>query len=82
MTSRVNAFKELKLQTPAVYLDTDILVTGRIPQLETMTASSVMLCRRSFMRDAVFNTGLEDTTTESTVARRSTRFILFLPALL
>lgn len=57
MTSRVNAFKELNLQTPAVYLDTDILVTGRIPQLETMTASSVMLCRRSFMRDSVFNTG-------------------------
>ena len=57
MTSRVNAFKELKLQTPAVYLDTDILVTGRIPQLETMTATSVMLCRRSFMRDSAFNTG-------------------------
>jgi hypothetical protein len=57
MTSRVNAFKELSLQTPAVYLDTDILVTGRIPQLETMTASSVMLCRRSFMRDSAFNTG-------------------------
>lgn len=57
MTSRVNAFKELNLQTPAIYLDTDILVTGRIPQLETMSAESVMLCRRSFMRDAVFNTG-------------------------
>ena len=56
MTSRVNAFKELNLQTPAIYLDTDILVTGRISQLETMTAESVMLCRRSFMRDAAFNT--------------------------
>jgi hypothetical protein len=56
MTSRVNAFKELNLQAPAVYLDTDILVTGRIPPLEAMSADSVMLCRRSFMRESVFNT--------------------------
>lgn len=56
MTARLEAFAQLNLTTPAIYLDTDMLVVNRLPADALLSSKKPVLCRRSFNRDARFNT--------------------------
>jgi hypothetical protein len=55
MSFRLKAFSEIKLEDPAIYLDTDMLVTKKIDPAKLLKKNEVMLCRRAFNRNAIFN---------------------------
>jgi hypothetical protein len=56
MTYRLQVFSSLGLDSPAIYLDTDILIT-RKPNIEAMLGDKeVAVCRRSFSNEALINT--------------------------
>ena len=59
MTSRLLGFSELKLKTPAIYIDSDVLVTKNIPN-ELFDQNEIYLCKRSFMIDSIINTSFKD----------------------
>jgi hypothetical protein len=62
MLCRVGAWADLGLDEPALYLDTDMIVNRPIDVPRALGEGSVAMCRRSFNRDAIFNTrqrGLE-----------------------
>lgn len=62
MLCRVGAWADLGLDEPALYLDTDMIVNRPIDVTRALGEGSVAMCRRSFNRDAIFNTrqrGLE-----------------------
>lgn len=55
MSMRLKGFAELRLDYPAIYLDTDmILIRPCSPRL-IIGDMKIMMCRRSFNRDATFN---------------------------
>jgi hypothetical protein len=55
MTFRLKCFSELKLNIPAIYLDTDMLVVKDLNDL-IINCGKIGLCRRDFNRNALFNT--------------------------
>jgi hypothetical protein len=55
MTERLRAYTELGLQEPAVYLDTDMVVLGRINVPELLGDKKYAFCNRSFDRMIPFN---------------------------
>lgn len=56
MTYRLQVFSNLGLNSPAIYLDTDILIT-RKPNIEALLGDKeVAVCRRSFSNEAPINT--------------------------
>ena len=59
MTSRLLGFSELKLKTPAIYIDSDVLITKNIPN-ELFDQNEIYLCKRSFMIDSIINTSFKD----------------------
>jgi hypothetical protein len=59
MTSRLLGFSELKLNTPAIYIDSDVLITKNIPN-ELFNENEVYLCKRSFMIDSIINTSFKN----------------------
>ena len=59
MTSRLLGFSELKLNTPAIYIDSDVLITKNIPN-ELFNQNEVYLCKRSFMIDSIINTSFKN----------------------
>ena len=59
MTSRLLGFFQLKLNSPAIYIDSDVLVTSNIPD-ELFNQNEIYLCKRSFMIDTKINTSFKD----------------------
>ena len=59
MTSRLLGFSELKLKTPAIYIDSDVLITKNIPK-ELFVKNEVYLCKRSFMINSIINTSFKN----------------------
>lgn len=55
MFSRMKAFASLRFDEPALYIDTDMIFMGRVVVSEILNDNNVVLCRREFARDAVFN---------------------------
>jgi hypothetical protein len=56
MLERVEAFAELGLHEPAIYLDTDIIWLSPIDTNSLLGSSPALLCRRSFYADSLFKT--------------------------
>ncbi len=56
MTYRLSAFSRLALNTPAIYLDTDMLVQRTVDPAVLLGDRDVLLCRRDFDRD-LFHSG-------------------------
>ncbi len=56
MYSRVKAYTLHEVVRPVFYLDTDMLVQGKIVVEDLLQGKDAAFCRRSFDRDAVFNT--------------------------
>jgi hypothetical protein len=52
MTARLEAFANLGLDCPAMYLDTDMLMIGLVDPNSILESHDVMLCRRVFDCDA------------------------------
>jgi hypothetical protein len=59
MTSRLLGFSELKLNSPAIYIDTDVLISKNIPN-ELFNENEIYLCKRSFMIDSIINTSFKN----------------------
>lgn len=55
MTFRVRAFAEAQLDYPALYIDTDMLCTKPIDPNVLLQNRDILMCKRSFMRNAPFN---------------------------
>jgi hypothetical protein len=55
MLWRTQAFAALQLSQPALYMDTDMLVRKPIHPELLLGEAIIAVCRRSFMRDAIFN---------------------------
>lgn len=56
MTFRLKAFSELRLQEPAIYLDTDMLVLAKLEPQDILGEADVACCERSFGRNTLLNT--------------------------
>ena len=56
MTFRLSCFHKLKLEHPAIYLDTDMLICKKINATELLKNFDVLCCQRSFGCDALINT--------------------------
>jgi hypothetical protein len=55
MISRLNAFAELSLNTTAMYVDSDMVFLKPVDPKEMLGDKEILMCRRSFGRDALFN---------------------------
>jgi hypothetical protein len=55
MSFRLKAFSKLGIEAPAIYLDTDMLVTKELDPIELLNRNEVLLCRRTFNRNSIFN---------------------------
>jgi hypothetical protein len=55
MTERLRAFSELRLSTPAIYVDSDMEMIAPFNPMDVLGSKDVMMCRRSFGLDAMFN---------------------------
>jgi hypothetical protein len=55
MTFRLQAFSELGLTSPAIYLDTDMLVIAPIDVNTLLAGNDVALCQREFGREDTIN---------------------------
>lgn len=58
MTFRLKSFAEIGLQTPALYLDTDMLVVQPIDPAALLGDCDVAVCGREYGRMSPFNTSL------------------------
>lgn len=59
MTSRLQAFSNLKLNEPAIYTDTDVLLVRPIPK-SIFENHDIFLCNRTFSRDGLINTSFRN----------------------
>ena len=55
MSARLKLFSELRLNHPAIYLDTDMLLIRKVQPIKILGEREVMVCRRDFDRIALFN---------------------------
>lgn len=55
MEARLSAFADANLQKPAMYIDTDMIFQAPVNPTELLGDKDVMVCRRSFHRDSLFN---------------------------
>lgn len=55
MTERLRMYAAAKVDHPAIYLDTDMIVTQKVSPTEMIDANDIVLCQRSFERDVEFN---------------------------
>jgi hypothetical protein len=60
MTFRLEAFAKLKLTEPAVYLDSDMLILGKICVDQFLKDADAVLCERSFHRDGKFDVNIKN----------------------
>lgn len=58
MQMRLDAFAAAKLTVPAIYIDTDMAVQDKVSPTQLLGDRDVVMCRRSFQRDAGFNINL------------------------
>lgn len=58
MLMRLAGFAGAQVEEPAMYLDTDMIVLGKIDPAQILGDKTAMMCRRSFNKDGVFNHGL------------------------
>lgn len=56
MTYRLESFAKLNLQSPAIYLDTDMLILRAIDVIDFLGDSDAVCCKRTFGLDTVMNT--------------------------
>lgn len=56
MEARLKAFSDAMVEVPAMYIDTDMFFQAPVNPTELLGNKDVMVCRRSFHRDALFNT--------------------------
>ena len=56
MEARLKAFSDALVEVPAMYIDTDMLFQAPVNPTELLGNKDVMVCRRSFHREALFNT--------------------------
>ncbi len=56
MKFRLSAFSQLGLKSPAIYLDTDMLVLQKCNLMEILKGNDVILCERTFEKESLFNT--------------------------
>jgi hypothetical protein len=64
MTSRLKAFAGLGLESPALYIDTDMLFVDRVDIKNCLGDQEIAMCRRDFTRDLGFNIVQGDITFE------------------
>lgn len=55
MEARLRAFADAKIEVPAMYIDTDMVFLSEVNPTELLGKKDVMVCRRSFHRDSLFN---------------------------
>jgi len=55
MFSRMRAFSQLRFAEPALYIDTDMIFVDRVVVGDILGDAEVVMCRREFQRDAIFN---------------------------
>ncbi len=55
MTARLTAFAAAGIETPAIYLDTDMLVMKPVSPPGLLQGKNFLFCRRSFETDAAFH---------------------------
>jgi hypothetical protein len=55
MFSRMKAFAGLNFAEPALYIDTDMIFVDRVVVGDILGAAEIVMCRREFGRDAIFN---------------------------
>lgn len=55
MSSRLKGYAEAKIETPALYTDTDMIVCSRIDPQKILGSHRVVFCERSFDRSVYFN---------------------------
>ncbi len=53
--ARIRAYAQLKLDGPALFIDNDMLVQGKINVESMLSGTEVAFCRRTFNRDDGFN---------------------------
>jgi len=59
MEYRMQAYAELRLDRPAMYLDDDMIVNASIDPKKLLGGMNVLLCERSFYRESQFNTHMK-----------------------
>ena len=59
MEFRINANKELGLKKPAIYLDSDMIITNRFNLKKMLNLDKTILLRRSFDLNTKFNTKIK-----------------------
>jgi hypothetical protein len=57
--ARALGYFQLKLNSPAIYIDSDVLITKSIPN-ELFNQNDLYLCKRSFMIDSIINTSFKN----------------------
>ena len=55
MTERLRAFAELRLDKPAMYIDSDMEMISTVNPAVILGERDIIMCRRSFNRSAIFN---------------------------
>ena len=60
MEFRINANKELGLKKPAIYLDSDMIITNRFNLKKMLNLDKTILLRRSFDLNTKFNTKIKN----------------------
>lgn len=55
MTERLRAFAELRLNTPAIYIDSDMEMVSPFDPTKLLGSKDILLCRRNFNKEAIFN---------------------------
>ena len=60
MEFRINANKELGLKKPAIYLDSDMIITNRFDINKMLNFNKTILLRRSFDLNTKFNTKIKN----------------------
>lgn len=55
MTERLRAFSELRLNTPAMYIDSDMEMISPVNPAVHLGEKDIIMCSRTFNTDAIFN---------------------------
>ena len=60
MEFRINSYKELALNKPAIYLDSDMIITKKFDIKKILNLNKTVLLKRSFDLDMKFNTKIKN----------------------
>ena len=58
MEARLKAFSDALVEVPAMYIDTDMIFNAPVNPTQLLGNREVMVCRRSFHRDSLFNVNM------------------------